>query len=90
MRKQTLWFLTLTDTNQVVQLQNMARGLKFRNKEAEGLYFLYSVNKGADQLRSYREADLHLCFHISKNFGFLMTQLIYSDVIFRKMSLGYS
>ena len=24
-------------------------------------------NKGADQLRSYCEADLRLCFHIGKN-----------------------
>ena len=26
-----------------------------------------SENKGADQLRGYREADLRLCFHICKN-----------------------
>ena len=25
-----------------------------------------SKNKGADQLRGYREADLRLCFHICK------------------------
>ena len=28
----------------------------------EGLYYLCSENKGADQLRGYREADLRLCF----------------------------
>ena len=28
----------------------------------EGLYYLYSENKGADQLHGYREADLRLCF----------------------------
>ena len=33
------------------QLQKMARGLKFRIYEAEGLYYLCSENKGADQLR---------------------------------------
>ena len=27
---------------------------------------LCSENKGADQLRGYREADLHLCFRICK------------------------
>ena len=45
----------------------MARGLKFRIKEEEGLYYPYSKNKGADQLRGYPEADLRLCFRISKN-----------------------
>ena len=33
----------------------------------EGLYYLYSENKGADQLRGYREADLCLSFRICKN-----------------------
>ena len=32
----------------------------------EGLYYLYSENKGADQLRGYREADLRLRFRICK------------------------
>ena len=32
----------------------------------EGLYYLSSENKGADQLRGYREADLRLCFRICK------------------------
>ena len=32
----------------------------------EGLYYPYSENKGADQLRGYREADLCLCFRICK------------------------
>ena len=30
MRKQIFWFPTWSDTNQAVQLQKMARGLKFR------------------------------------------------------------
>ena len=38
-----------------------ARGLKFRIKEVEGLYYLCSENKGADG-----EADLRLCFRICK------------------------
>ena len=33
----------------------------------EGLYYLCSENKEADQLRSYCAADLHLCFCICKN-----------------------
>ena len=36
----------------------------------EGLYFQCSENKGADQLRGYREADLRLCFRICKNLVF--------------------
>ena len=30
------------------------------------MYYLCSKNKGADQLRGYREADLRLCFRICK------------------------
>ena len=48
----------------------MARGLKFRIKKVEGLYYLCSENKGADQLRGYREADLRLCFCICKKLVF--------------------
>ena len=44
----------------------MAGGLKFRIYEVEGLYYPCSENKGADQLRGYREADLRLCFRICK------------------------
>ena len=66
MRKPTVLFPTRSDTNQAVQLQKMARGLKFRIHEVEGLYYPFSENKGADQLRGYREADLRLCFRICK------------------------
>ena len=66
MRKPTFWFTTRSDTNQAVQLQKMARGLKFQIKKVERLYYPCSENKGADQLRGYREADLHLCFRICK------------------------
>ena len=45
----------------------MARGLKFGIKEEEELYYPCSENKGADQLRGYRKADLRLCFRICKN-----------------------
>ena len=44
----------------------MARGLKFRIKVEEGLYYPYTENKWADQLRDYREADLRHCFRICK------------------------
>ena len=66
MTKQKFWFPTWFETNQAVQIQKMVRGLKFRILQVEGLYYLCGENKGADQLRGYREADLRLCFRICK------------------------
>ena len=66
MRKPTFWFPTWPDKNQAVQLQKNASGLKFWIYEVDGLYYLKRKNKGADQLRGYREADLLLCFRICK------------------------
>ena len=45
MRTPTFWFPTWFDTNQAVQPQKMARGLKFRIKKVERLYYLFSENK---------------------------------------------
>ena len=59
-----------TDTNRAAQPQRMARDLKFRIKKEEGLHYPCSENKGADQLRGNREADLRLCFRICKKPGF--------------------
>ena len=53
---------TGSDTNRAGRSLKIARGLKFRIKEVEGLYYPCSENKGADQLRGYREADQRLCF----------------------------
>ena len=39
------------------------------------MYFLCSKNKGADQLRGHREADLRLCFSHMQTVDFLMTWL---------------
>ena len=66
MGKPTMWFLNLFDTNWPVQALKRARGLKFWIKVEEGFYYPSSENKGADQLRGYREADLRLCFRISR------------------------
>ena len=66
MTKPVFGFLTISDTNQAVQPQKMDGGLKFCMKEEEGLYYLCSKNKGADQLWGYRTADLCLCFRICK------------------------
>ena len=61
-----MWILTRPERNQAVQALEMARGLRFCIKEVEVLYYPSSENKGADQLRGYREADLRLCFRICK------------------------
>ena len=63
-RKPSSGFPTRYDTNQTVQPQKMARGLKFRIYVVEGLYYPYSENKGADLLRGNCEADLRPCFRI--------------------------
>ena len=44
-------FPTRHHTNRAVLPQKTARGFKFRIKEVEGLYYLCSENKGADQIR---------------------------------------
>ena len=61
-----MWFPNRSDTNQAVQSQEQARSLKFLIKEEEEVYYPCSENKGADQLRGYREADLRLCFRICR------------------------
>ena len=66
MRKPVFGVSDQLQKNRAVQPQKMARGLKFRIKVVEGLYYPYSENKGADQLRSYCAADLRLCFRICK------------------------
>ena len=56
----------------------MARALKFRFREVEGLFYLCSGNKGADQLRGYPVADLAASlFSHMPNLGFHMTRFIY-------------
>ena len=62
-RKPVFWVSNLVRHK---QSQKVVRGLKFQIYEVEGLYYLCSENKGADQLRSYREADPRLCFRICK------------------------
>ena len=61
MKTQSSGFLIRSHTNRTVQPQKMARGLKFRIKIEDGLYYPCSENKGADQLCSYCAADLISC-----------------------------
>ena len=66
-------FPTRADTNRAVEPQKMARSFKFRIKIEEGLYYLYSKNKGADLLRGSASLFSHM-----QNVGFLMMRLICS------------
>ena len=61
-----MWFPNRSDTNRPVQLQKQARSLNFWSDVEEELFYLSSENKGADQLRGYREADLRLCFRLCR------------------------
>ena len=71
----------MCDLNRSVQSQKQARCLKFWLSVGEELYYPNSENKGADQLRSYCEADLRLCFRIGKYpvfplFGFIIHVMV--------------
>ena len=72
MRKLFSGFPTRSYINKDVQQQKMARGLKFLSYEVEGLYYLCTRNKGADQLHGYRYAPLFSHMHKA---DFLMTWL---------------
>ena len=64
----------------------MTRDLKFLIQKVEGLYYPCSENKGADQLRGDREADLRLCFRIYKDPVFFMTWLILTQIGYEKQT----
>ena len=58
-------------TNSINVLVSSQKHLnQFQIQEVEGLYNPVSENKGADQLHSYHETDLHLCFRICQKNGF--------------------
>ena len=61
-----MWFPNKSDTNRSIRAQKQARSLKFWGYVEEELYYPSSENKGADQLRGYREADLRLCFRLCR------------------------
>ena len=64
--KPTMWFPNRSDTNRAVQSQKMVRDWKFWIYKVKELYYPCSENKGTDQLRGYREADLRLCFRLCR------------------------
>ena len=61
-----MWLPNRSDTKRPVQAQKTAKILTFRIKVEEELYYPSSENKGADQLRSYCEADLRFCFRLGR------------------------
>ena len=61
-----MWFPNWSDTNRAVQAQKIAISLKFWIYKVKELFYPCSENKGADQLRGYREADLRLCFRLCR------------------------
>ena len=63
--------------------------LKFWIQEAdlEGLYYLCSKNKGADQLHSYRKAELGLCFGKCKKQVFLKRGSCNNGTVFPQILL---
>ena len=66
-RKTVFGVPTRSHTNRAVQPQKMVGDLKFRVYEVEGLHYMCSENKGADQLCDYRTADVRLCFRKCKS-----------------------
>ena len=57
----------MSGNSQAAQPLKMFRGLKFLIYEVEGVYYLCSENKGADQLHIFHAADLCLFFTYAKN-----------------------
>ena len=70
-----MWFPNRSDTNRSVQSQKRTRSLKFRELQEEELYYPSSENNGANQLRSYCEADHASLFSRMQIVGFLMRRL---------------
>ena len=79
--KRSLGLSTRSDTNHPVQAQKKARILKFWIQVDEGLYYLCSEDKGADQLCSYCTANLRLCFRIGKSPVFSSPLFVYVMLI---------
>ena len=76
-------FPTRSATNRGVQPQKMARGLKFRIKEVEGLFFYVEKFMRWSVARSPRNLSAPLFSHMQKT-GFLMTRLILVQLSLKK------
>ena len=68
-RKPTIWVPTRSDATPAVQSQKMVYGYRLEILDLESKEIaLYPCSKikGADQLRSFCEADLRLCFRLCR------------------------
>ena len=65
-------------TNRAVQSKKMARGLKFRIMEIEGLYYLCNENEGADQRFSHNAVHIYSLFSV-----------VHLMVIIKRQHVGY-
>ena len=68
----SLGLQTRSDTNRTVHPQKMLRGLRFCMQNEEGFHYMFTENKGADQLCG---DDLCLCFRICEKAFFLLKRL---------------
>ena len=75
---------TRSNARRAIRQQKMARGLKFRILKVNGYYYLCSEKETVDQLRSYRAADLRLCFLICKKQLFYYTAQIKARRVLRE------
>ena len=68
----------MSETNRAVQPQMTTRSLKFQIKEGEGLDYLFSENKGTEQLCGHHAAK-NICAYVlhMQKAGYLMTQFIF-------------
>ena len=75
-------FPTRFDTNLAVNPQNMARGLKFYIKDIDGLHYLWSENKVANQLHGLKKL-FEMYMSISKLVNLVSLHLNMGKTIFR-------
>ena len=76
MRNLSSGFPTRSDTNQAVQTQKMARGLKFRIKKVKGFHNLCRENKGANCCAVTAHLICAFVFTYMQKAGFFMMRLI--------------
>ena len=96
MRKPVLRVSDKSDTNQAVQPQKMARGLKFRIYEVERLYYPCSDTNGADPtptaLISCAVISQLICVFVFTyaNAGFLTTRLKLISIKTRRTNVDFN
>ena len=64
MRKPTFWFPTWSDTNQAVQLQKVARGLKIRIQKVDVSFYLIIYVAKTKALISFKVTEKLICVFV--------------------------